>query len=381
MKILIDGLIYSSAPSGGGYRYFNELISRLSAFPDTEVNIFTQKNPTSLPAGVNLKIQKDHLPTGAWLPEGKIKNQLRSCKKLLQNWLFKPSFSSVTNCVFHSTYYTPCPWKNIPQVTTIYDMISELFPETYDLPHIKTIREAKAVCIKNAARIVTISENTKQDLQKIYNIKPSSVDVIHLGVDYDVFSQKISESISQQLLEKYRLNRPYFLFIGGRLHHKNFIRLLKAFAQSPVRKDYVLAVAGAPWTDEESNLIKSLKIEECIILIPSVPEHELPTLYQNAAAFTFPSYYEGFGLPLVEAMASGCPVVASNAGPFPELAENAAILFDPFDEAKIAKALEVVLDPATRSHLVSLGRSRAKGFSWDELARKHLETYHRALRA
>jgi glycosyltransferase involved in cell wall biosynthesis len=381
MKILIDGLIYSSAPSGGGYRYFNELISRLSAFPDTEVNIFTQKNPTSLPVGVNLNIQKDTLPTGAWLPEGKIKNQLRFCKKLLKKWILKNSFSGIKDCVFHSTYYTPCPWKNIPQVTTIYDMISELFPETYDLPHIKTTREAKAVCIKNAARIITISENTKRDLEKVYDISPSSIDVIHLGVDYNIFSKMTSEAMTQQLLEKYRLNRPYFLFIGGRLHHKNFIRLLKAFALSTVRRDYVLAVAGAPWNDEETNLIKSLNLEDSIIWMPSVPEHELPTLYQNAVAFAFPSYYEGFGLPLVEAMAAGCPVVASDAGPFPELSGNAAILFDPFDEAKIARALEDVLDPTTRSRLVDLGQNRAKGFSWDELARKHLKTYHKALNA
>ncbi len=379
MKIIIDGLIYSSAPSGGGYRYFNELITRLSQFPDAEINIYTRKNPTHLPSGTHLKIEQDTLPTGKWLPEGWIKDNLRHVKHALQKQILKRKFSGVQNSIFHSTYYTACPWKKMPQVTTVYDMISEIFPETFELPHIKETREAKSKAIKNASQIIAISETTKRDIQKVYGIQEHLIDVIHLGVDYTFFATKPSEGITQALLSKHHLNSPYFLYVGGRLHHKNFIRLLKGFALSVASRDHNLAVVGTPWNEDEKNLIQSLELQNKISWIPSVPEAELPILYQNAVAFVFPSYYEGFGLPLIEAMAAGCPVVASNAGPFPELAQNAALLFDPFDENKIAQSLEAVLEPATRNRLIPLGKERAKIFSWDRLAEQHYQTYQKVI--
>jgi glycosyltransferase involved in cell wall biosynthesis len=114
--------------------------------------------------------------------------------------------------------------------------------------------------------------------------------------------------------------------------------------------------------------------------MPSLNEKELPTVYQNATALALPSYYEGFGLPLIEAMAAGCPVVASQAGPFPELAEGAAILFDPFDPKQIGLALEEISNPSKRIELIEKGKIQAAKFSWDLSAKKHFESYQMALK-
>lgn len=379
MKIIIDGFIYTFAPSGGGYRYFNELISRLSKFPDTEVNIFTPKDPIGLPTDSEIKIAKDNFPTGKWLPEGKIKNHLRAAKKLIQRRLLEKKFSGVENSVYHSTYYTPSPWKGLPQVTTVYDMISEIFPETFELSHIKYTREVKSQAIKSSNRIIAISETTKKDIQKVYGTDSSLIDVIHLGVDYEFFSQSLTLDSKQAFLQKHKLTQPFFLYVGGRLHHKNFTRFLTAFAASKVSKDYYLVAAGTPWTGAEIELIDSLNLKNKITLLTGMTDLDLAYLYQSAVAFVFPSYYEGFGLPLIEAMAAGCPVLASNAGPFPELAEQSALLFDPFDEHNIGQALEQILNNNLRTQLINSGKKRALHFSWDDLAQKHLVTYQKAI--
>lgn len=379
MKIIIDGSMYSSAPSGGVYRYFNELIPRLSRFPEAEIKIFAQKDPSGIPKGENIKIANDVLPTGTWLPEGKIKQFLRARKQEIKSFLVKKQFSGLIDSVYHATYYTPSPWKSLPEVVTVHDMISELFEETFHLPHVKTLREAKAQSLKSATRVIAISEQTKKDLQDIYNIPPSQIDVIYHGVDHKFFSEKPCSDFKNEVLSKHKLSTPYFLYVGGRLHHKNFKRFLVAFSQSKVSKDYRLAVAGAPWNEDERELIKKLAISDRIIRTEHLNEKALSVAYQNAEALALPSYYEGFGLPLIEAMAAGCPVIASNTGPFPELAEGSALFFDPKDESQMSKALESILEPKTREALVSRGLEQARKFSWDTSAKKHMETYQKAL--
>lgn len=379
MKVIIDGTIYCSAPSGGVYRYFNELIPRISNFPGTEIKIFTPKAPSGLPQGANISHTKDNLPSGAWLPEGQLKRFLRAQKKKLQSLLMKQSFSGLEQSVFHSTYYTPSPWNSIPQVVTVHDMISEIFQETFNLPHLKTLREAKAKSVATATRVIAISEQTKNDLHNIYQIPLSKIDVIYHGVDFDFFSRKLSKEAKHEILSKHSLNSPYFLYIGGRLHHKNFKRFLLAFANSLVSKDFKLAVAGAPWDAEENELIRKLQVREKLIWMPNLSDQELPTVYQNAIALALPSIYEGFGLPLIESMAAGCPVIASKSGPFPELAGEAALFFDPHDESQMENSMEEILKTAVREPLIELGKKRAQHFSWDKSAHQHFESYQKAL--
>lgn len=381
MKIIIDGAIYSSAPSGGVYRYFNELIPRLSSFPETEVKIIAQKDPSGIPLGEKITVARDTLPTGNWLPEGRLKKFLRSRKREIQRLLVKNKFSGLEQSVYHSTYYTSSPWSSLPEVVTIHDMISELFEETYHLPHVKALREAKAQSLKTAHRVIAISDQTKRDLQAVYQIPAWKIDVIYHGVDYQLFSQNPGGERTKEILSKHKLLEPYFLYVGGRLHHKNFKTFLTAFSKSRVAKDYKLAVAGAPWNDDEKELIRKLGAENQLIWTEHLNETELAVAYQNAQGLALPSYYEGFGLPLIEAMAAGCPVLASNTGPFPELAQEAALFFDPRDESQMKQALEIALDSGVRKNLITKGTERAQCFSWDTSAVKHLECYKKAIEA
>lgn len=379
MKIIFDGTIYSMAPSGGVYRYFNEIIPRVSRFPKTEVKIFTPKDPVGMPEGIDISLVKDRLPSGSWIPEGKLKQFLRSKKQNVQRLMLKRKFSGIRDSVFHSTYYTLSPWASIPQVVTIHDMISELFQETYDLPHVKALREAKLQCLEKATRVIAISERTKKDLQSIYRIPENRIDVIYHGVDYAFFSDRTAKEAESQFLKENSLLSPFFLYLGGRLHHKNFKKFLMAFAESTVSNDFKLLVAGSPWEPEEKELIKKLGMSEKVIWMPNLNEEELRMVYQNAKALALPSYYEGFGLPLIEAMAAGCPVIASESGPFPELAAGAALLFNPFDEAQMAQALEDIIHEERREHLVKMGKIQALKFDWEKSANQHLESYKKAL--
>jgi len=380
MKVIIDGTIYSTAPTGGVYRYFNELIPRISNLPGTEIKIFTPKDPTGIPMGRNISHTKDHFPSGAWLPESQLKRFLRFQKQKLQSLLLKRSFSGIEDSVFHSTYYTSSPWSKIPQVVTVHDMISEIFKDTFDLPHIKTLRDAKAKAVGSATRIIAISEQTKRDLHNIYKFPLTHIDVIYHGVDHDFFSNKPSKEAERAILNKHSLLYPYFLYLGGRLHHKNFKRFLSAFANSRISKQFKLAVAGAPWDEEEKELILKLKTSEKLIWMPNLSDEELRTIYQNAVALALPSYYEGFGLPLIESMAAGCPVIASNSGPFPELAGESALFFDPHDESQMENSMEEIVKPSVRTPLIETGRRRAQDFSWDKSAIQHFESYQKALR-
>ncbi|MFM8313778.1 MAG: glycosyltransferase, partial [Deltaproteobacteria bacterium] len=268
MKIIFDGIVYSSAPSGGIYRYFNELIPRLSAFPDTEINIFTGKDAATIPGKSNIKISYDQLPTGSWLPEGGVKSLLRKGKRTLQKMLLEQKFNGVKNSVFHSTYYTPPLWKNITQVVTVYDLISELVTETYHLPHHQKLREAKQNCLKTANRVIAISETTKRDLHTVYGISEDRIDVIYLGVDFEFFSTKRDPNEQNRILNQHGLSCPFLFYLGGRLHHKNFNRFLISFAKSNASKEFKLAVAGTPWNESELKLINSLNIKSQVVWIP-----------------------------------------------------------------------------------------------------------------
>lgn len=381
MKIVIDGTVYSSAPSGGVYRYFNELIPRLANLPDTKVQIFSPRTDTLPPNGENIEVKKDLLPSGQWFPEGRAKEVLRKAKRWVSAFVVGKQLGGVEGAVYHSTFYTPSPWKNLPEVFTVYDMISELFPDLSQETHIVSTNRMKRECVERAARLIAISENTKQDLHRIWGVPLEKIDAIHLGVKTDFFSRAIDATEKERTLEKYSICKPFVFFLGGRLHHKNFSRLLEAYEMSEIRQSHTLVVAGAPWSQEEEKRIQNLGLEKHVLRIPSITEVELPVFYQCATLFVFPSYYEGFGLPLLEAMAAGCPVAAANAGPFPEIVQGAALLFDPYDPADMAKKMDSLLNTSLRERYRDLGLQRSAQFSWDETARKTRETYKKAIGA
>ena len=217
--------------------------------------------------------------------------------------------------------------------------------------------------------IICISENTRKDLLEIIDVDPQKVSVVHLGYSLSIPASKKMEKIIQH---------PYLLYVGKRGGYKNFERLLNAYADSNrLKKDFCLVCfGGGDFISEELDYINHLGISKDRILYCSGDDTLLAKFYFHASAFVYPSLYEGFGIPLLEAMSFSCPVICSNISSIPEVAGDAAEYFDPYSVENIMDAIEnVVYSDHKRNHLIPLGLKRIEEFSWEKCAIKTKSIY------
>ena len=314
---------------GGISRYFIELANSIndSSSNNTKVKIFDgfHRNNYLSKVDDNLKKSCIHVPdfkgAGFVLP--------------LLNKVFFPirSFSEID--IYHATYYNfpkNLP-KNIPKFITVYDMIHELYPSNF-LKRDKTV-ELKAKALKEADHILAISNNTKNDLIEIYDLDPKKITVTYLGVDH-------FKKITYPKKDK----GNFLLYVGPRNGYKNFFNLLKAF--KVLRSDYLLdveiiAFGGGPFSKEEKYLISSLGLENDCVKQVSGSDKMLKKLYSTASVFVYPSLYEGFGIPPLEAMANGCPVAASKTSSVGEILGDSAALFNPLEISDITEKIKSIL--------------------------------------
>jgi len=222
--------------------------------------------------------------------------------------------------------------------------------------------------ISRADRIIAISHNTKNDLIDILNVESDKIDVIHHG-----FMQMERADVEVPV-------QNYLLFVGTRSNYKNFSNLVEALGSLFAKdKSLNLFCVGYPFNQSEHELLKKNKILERT-QVRSVDDKMLSALYQHALAFVFPSRYEGFGMPILEAYANDCPVCLSHSSCFPEVAGDAGAYFDPTRPESIAEAIEkVIYDAGFSDHIVASGRKRLELFSWEKTARQTLATYERAI--
>ena len=234
--------------------------------------------------------------------------------------------------------------------------------------------EQKHNCLKAADRILSISQQTTNDIVRFYQIKEDKIETIYLGVDPH-FRRLKDEATKKEFLAKYDLSRPFFLYVGNRRFIKNFLNLLQAYSMFTCRDDIDLVAVGGEesFTQDEFMLIKALTPH--VRLLPWLNDEELVMAYNTALAFVYPSLYEGFGLPILEAMACGTPVLASNVASIPEVGGEAVRYFRPQDPDDIKEALEDILDADRRQELSKKGREQAQLFTWDETAQRTLATY------
>jgi len=232
--------------------------------------------------------------------------------------------------------------------------------------------------IKKAARIIAVSQATKNDLIHYLDIPEEQISVVLLGVDHNVF-HPVSHRVS---------NRPYVLFVGSEHPRKNLAQLLKAFSQlksEPEFKGLKLVKVGKAGSRQLGNfrkqtteVINSLGLTKEVIFTDFVSESELPAYYSGATVFVFPSLYEGFGLPPLEAMACGCPVITSNTSSLPEVVGKAGIMVDPYDTDGLVKAMRQVLtNNELRNDMIRKGLEQAKRFSWGKTAEMTQEVYNK----
>lgn len=274
---------------------------------------------------------------------------------------------------------------NEPFIATIHDLTLSFFPgqKMTSLMHRMAYQATIRHACKKARGIIAVSKNTKKDIEQLLKIPSQKVDVIYEAVESDRYNANTDQAKIDALKKKYNIRKPYLMYVGVWRSHKNILGLLSGFSKILERGlDYQLMITGKPdpHYPEVMQKIHDLGIEQSVILPGFAPEEELPTFFQGCDLFVFPSFYEGFGLPPLEAMASGCPVIASNTSCMPEILQDAAEYFDPYDHEDIARAMESVLrNRARAAELRAKGLERVKKFSWQVMARETLETYKKAL--
>lgn len=377
MRVLFDHQIFSYQTFGGISRYFFELMNQFQELGDAEFELAVRYSDNAYIK--RLKGARVHESPGAFKPGSRSRFFATYFlnRRLSVHCLEKGNFD-----VLHPTFYDDYFLSKLcgkPFVLTLMDMTPELFPELFPTNslygRLVTARwiDAKRELARRASRIIAISENTKQDAIRCYGIDASRVDVIHLASSMTHPGGAARESAA--------VGRPFVLFVGGRAGYKNFPAFAEAMRPVLLRDGElrVICVGGGPFSEGERHMLGRLgmagRFEQT-----DVPDEQLAGLYAAARAFVFPSRYEGFGLPIVEAFNCGCPCVLSDASCFPEIAGEAAAYFDPAQVPALTAAVERVLfDDAYRRGLVERGRERAKLFSWRKTALQTLAAYERAV--
>ena len=260
---------------------------------------------------------------------------------------------------------------SIPQLSVFHDLNFEHYPQ--DLPFLerKYYRHFFPIFAEKAKRIATVSEFTKKDITQQYNIAPSKIDVVYNGAN-PLFKPASEETILS-VKRKYTYNQPYFLFVGALHPRKNLVSLFKAFDLFKKQTDqpHKLLIAGNKkwWTSEIRNSYESLSHKKDVIFSGRVDTKELVNIVGSAEALTYVSYFEGFGIPIVEAFYSETPVITSNITSMPEVAGEAALLIDPFSENSIAEAMKKIAgNKPLKKKLTEKGKVRARNFSWEQTA-------------
>jgi glycosyltransferase involved in cell wall biosynthesis len=286
--------------------------------------------------------------------------------------------------LFHAPHYVLPPLTPCKSVVTIHDCIHLRFPQY--LPNKLGYAYARAslwAATHRASRVLTVSEASKRDILRYFRVPPQKIDVIYNAID-ERFSQMPDPQEMSRVEERYQLHDPFILYAGNIKPHKNLERLIEAFHM--LRKGGMDQVKLLIIGDEISKYatlrraVHKYKLHKHVRFFGFVPDSTLAVLYRLAGVFVFPSLYEGFGLPPLEAMASGTPVITSNVSSLPEVVGDAALLIDPYEPEAIADAMHRVLTDGTlREDLRRKGLARAAGFSWDRSVRRVREIYAEVL--
>ena len=275
-----------------------------------------------------------------------------------------------------------------PYVVTIHDLVNLLYDEKEHSPLRMQLRRYRfRRGLVRANRVIAVSDATRRDVENVLGVDPSRVRRVYNAPDpgFLVPESPTGAEDRSRILERYQIEYPFLLYAGNIRRHKNVPRLVEAFAvvrdqlaSHPVYRDLRLVIIGdtiSQYPAVRQAVIKS-RVEHVVRFLGFVPFETLRCFYQFAAAFVFPSRYEGFGLPPLEAMASGTPVVTSNVSSLPEVVDDAAILVNPENVFDIARGIrDVLLDDQLRANLICRGREQARRFSWDSTARQVLEIY------
>jgi glycosyltransferase involved in cell wall biosynthesis len=365
MKVAFDHQIFSGQVYGGVSRYFFEVAKRIQTFDGYSLEILS-------PFFVNRYLNEDR-SLKVWGKHVKQLPRPRRIVQVLNGELVHWKLNQLQPDIVHETYYLGrrlAP-PNSKTVVTVYDMIHEKFPQCF--PADDKTSQVKKAAVDRADHVICISENTRTDLIDLLHVPRAKTSVTHLA--YAPSKRKTEP------LERLRA-RPYIAYVGARVGYKNFVGLLRAFGLSKfLRSSFSLVCVGggALTLEEREEMTRAgLHPDQAILLTGS--DELLESVYRGAAAFVYPSLYEGFGLPPLEAMSAGCPVVCSRTSSLPEVCGDAAEYFDPTQPESIANSIErAVASNARRQELITLGLIQVGKFSWDLCARQTAAIYDAVL--
>lgn len=359
-KILYDSQMFTFQRFGGVTRYFADLIYNL---PQNE---FVAELP--------MKYCENHYVTETYGQEyGKFSfpanyRVRRRLYGLVNDYISRKAIKNVEYDIFHPTYYSPYFLKALknrhkPLVLTIHDMTFERFPQEM-LVYDNTISNKKRL-VSEVDHIIAVSENTKKDIVEILGIDPSKISVVYHGY------RPIADP-APQMFDR------YILFVGERKGYKNFLAWLSAIRPLlDIHKDVKLVCTGAPFTTAEQSAFAELGILGRVVHVIA-NDAQMASLYRHALCFVYPSLYEGFGIPILEAFANSCPVCLSDASCFPEVAGDAAFYFDPRNAGSMYDAMAEVLNSATlRDELRAKGTLRGKEFSIERMVEQTCNVYRK----
>lgn len=356
MNIILDNIVFNLQKAGGISVYWFELTKRFASSGENisfiehngnSNNIFRQQ----ININNSIILKKDTIPVklSRYMP---VKLKLHS------------------NAIFHSSYFRICTNKNVVNIITVYDFIYELFESGI---RNKIHLTQKKYALNNADAIICISESTRKDLLRLYpNISSDKVRVIHIAAgDFFVMPDK-----KQQNLRNYEFifNRKYVLYVGNRGGHKNFNIVIDVMKQ--LDGFSLVAVGGGDLNDEEKRKLSQLSGRFSHIKSPD--SNDLNILYNYAFCLIYPSSYEGFGIPIAEAMKAGCPVIASSVSSIPEVAGNAGLMINTICVDEIISKINMLNDEAYRNKVIELGLVQGNSFSWDRCYKETIECYTQA---
>jgi len=363
MRVAFDHQIFSMQRYGGVSRYFFELASRLPAHGVSEVCVVA-------PLYINNYLAADsarRFTRGRYVNGPPYTFAGISVVPVVNRFAAPLALRRANPDIVHETYFAAKPvGRARRRVVTVYDMIHELFANEF--PDAAQVTAAKRAAVNRADHVICISENTQRDLVRLYGIDPARTSVVHLGYSMTTETNAAKEASGD--------HRSSLLYVGHRAGYKNFRTLLQAYGSSTVLREFeLIAFGGGPLSPDEQNEIRRLGITDRV-RFESGSDRELAARYRAAAAFIFPSMCEGFGLPPLEAMSHGCPVVCSNKGSIPEVVGDAGVYFDPNNPEELRTVLErVVTTEALQADLRARGYAHIATFSWDKCAAATAQIY------
>lgn len=370
MQLLVDGMVFEVAGHGGNLRIFQEVLPRLCALdPDFDIAIVTAGRPQQ-PLPYHERISNIIFPPFERLIRpGRL--FLWSLQRPVRALVQMPWINHVSPFIWHSSYYTLPIRPHGPIVTTVLDLLHERYDDLFNRWDDDWFRKQKRRCVEQSDAILCISETTRRDVIDAFDVEAERVIAIPLAPSTAFRRLRAGE------LSVMQAGKPYLLYVGGRSHYKNFKMLLKTYAQWAHRREIDLLLVGSPLSPAETQVIIDLQMTSAVKVLSGISDQHLCEIYNQAVAFVYPSLYEGFGIPVLEAMASGCQLIASHIPSTVEIAGNVPIYFDPTRTDSLIAALDLALArhfDRDHQHLEQ-GIQRAANYSWDLTARRTLKMY------